>query len=64
MVVRRPADGAPSGEWVLFAYDPRFARRGVVPHAREWTATTTTEVACVLELARCFREIAAGRRPE
>lgn len=51
------------GEWVLFAYDPRTARRGVVPHAREWTATAPTEVECVQEMARCLREIAAGRWP-
>jgi hypothetical protein len=52
------------GEWHLFAYDPRSARRGVVPHAREWTAIATTEVGCVLELARCFREIVAERWPK
>ena len=31
---------------------------------REWTAIGETEVECVLAMARCLREIGAGRVPK
>ena len=31
--------------------------------SREWTAIGATEVDCLLEMARCLREIGAGRAP-
>jgi hypothetical protein len=37
---------------------PKVGRRD-----REWTATGQTEVECIREMARCLREIGAGRKP-
>ncbi len=47
-------------EWLLYAYHP--SERAVVGvRRREWTAIADTEEAVVREVARCLREIAAGR---
>ncbi len=32
--------------------------------SREWTAIGATEVDCLLEMARCLRELSAGRVPK
>jgi hypothetical protein len=48
--------------WEQWAYDPRDKPR-VGKRSREWTATGRTEVDCVREMARCLREIGAGRMP-
>lgn len=50
-------------EWLLYAYDP--SEKAVVGvRKREWTAIADTEEAVVREMARCLREIAAGRSPK
>lgn len=49
--------------WEQNAFDPA-ERLKVDLRSREWTATGETEVAVVRELARCLREISAGRVPE
>ena len=50
-------------EWLLYAFDP--SERPVVGiRQREWTAVAPTELEVVREMARCLREIAAGRAPK
>jgi hypothetical protein len=50
-------------EWVLYAYDP--SERPVVGlRQREWQAVADSELGVVREMARCLREIAAGRVPK
>jgi hypothetical protein len=48
--------------WSLYAFDP-----GKVPkvghRSREWTAAAATEEGVVREMARCLKEISAGRVP-
>ena len=48
--------------WLLHAYDR--AERPVVARKRLWTAIAESEQAVVREMARCLREINAGREPE
>ncbi len=46
----------------MYAFDP--SERPVVgKRSREWTAIGPTEEAVVREMARCLREIGAGRVP-
>lgn len=51
------------GSWEMYAFDqtekPKVGRR-----EREWTATGQTEEECIREMARCLREIGAGREPK
>jgi hypothetical protein len=62
--VGRPVDNRP-GEWTMYAFDTRErSRRGLGHRTQEWIATSTTEAGVVREMARCLREIAAGRWPE
>ena len=50
-------------EWLLYAFDP--AERPVSGHRkREWQAVAPTEEGVVREMARCLREISAGRVPK
>ena len=50
-------------EWLLYAFDPsERAKSGHRSH--EWTAIAESEEAVVREMARCLREIAAGRAPK
>lgn len=50
-------------EWQMYAFDP--SERPVVGRRkREWTAIAPTEERGVREMARCLREIAAGRVPK
>jgi hypothetical protein len=53
--------GAEHGE--QRAYDLR-ERPKIGKRSREWTAVGRTEVECVREMARCLREISAGRVPK
>ncbi len=46
----------------MYAFDPS-ERPMVGLRSREWTAVAATEEGVVLEMARCLREIAAGRVP-
>jgi len=63
----RPVRGQPSyhderREWVLYGFDPsRGPSSG--RHKREWQAVAPSEVEVVREMARCLREMAAGRVP-
>jgi hypothetical protein len=49
-------------EWLLYAFDPS-ERPVVVVRKREWTAIAPTELEVVREMARCLRELVAGRTP-
>ena len=46
--------------WSLYAFDPREVPK-VGLRSREWTAVARTELGAVREMARCLREIGAGR---
>lgn len=60
--IGRPSEHPERREWVMFAFDP--SERPVVGlRSREWTAVAKSEEAVVREMARCLREIAAGRVP-
>jgi hypothetical protein len=49
-------------EWTHYAFDPReVAKVGV--RSRERTAIGATEPQVLAEMARCFRELGAGRAP-
>ena len=48
--------------WAIYAFDPK-ERPKVGHRSREWTAAALTEERVVREMARCLREIAAGRVP-
>ncbi len=46
----------------MYAFDP--SERAIAgARSREWTTIGQTEVECLLEMARCLREISAGRAP-
>ena len=46
----------------MYAYDP--SERPVVGlRSRKWTAIAESEEAVVREMARCLRELGAGRTP-
>ena len=64
--VGRPSLHEERDEWQMYAFDP--SERPVVGvRSREWTATAPREVGqlgVVLEMARCLREISAGRVPK
>ena len=47
---------------VLYAYDQREVPK-VGVRSPEWTAVGATEVDVLLEMARCLRELGAGRVP-
>ncbi|MDP8904074.1 MAG: hypothetical protein M3N29_01945 [Chloroflexota bacterium] len=60
--VGRPAYHDERREWQMYAFDP--AERAVIgKRKREWTAVVQTEAGVVREMARCLRELAAGRVP-
>ena len=60
--VGRPSEHPERREWVMYAFDP--SERPKLGHrSREWTAIADSEEAVVREMARCLREIAAGRPP-
>jgi hypothetical protein len=60
--VGRPSYHDERHEWVIYGFD-QHERAVNGARSREWTAVGTTEVACLLETARCLRELAAGRVP-
>jgi hypothetical protein len=43
------------GRWQQYAFDRTETTLG--RRRREWTAVGTTEEACIVEMARCLREI-------
>jgi hypothetical protein len=47
----------------MYAFDPS-ERAKVGLRSREWTAVAPTEEGVVREMARCLREISAGRVPK
>ena len=49
-------------QWIQYAFDPS-EKAHVGARSREWTAVAPTEVGVVREMARCLREISAGRVP-
>ncbi|HVM29541.1 MAG TPA: hypothetical protein VM305_02040 [Candidatus Limnocylindrales bacterium] len=51
-----------SNPWEQYAYDPT-ERPKAGGRSREWTAVGRGEVDVVREMARCLREIGAGRAP-
>lgn len=50
-------------QWIQYAYDPSETLK-VGVHSREWEAVAQTEVGVVREMARCLREVSAGRVPK
>lgn len=46
----------------MYAYDTTEKAR-IGKRSREWTAVGMTQAECVREMARCLREIRAGRVP-
>jgi hypothetical protein len=46
----------------MYAFDQR-ERPSVGVRSREWTAVAETEAGVLREMARCLREIGAGRVP-
>lgn len=61
--VGRPSCHPERREWLLYAFDP--SERAVVGvRKRDGTAIADSEEAVVREMARCLREIAAGRVPK
>ena len=50
------------GQWAVYAYDTT-EKAQVGRRTREWTAVGATEAECLLEMARCLREIGLGRVP-
>ena len=49
-------------EWTQYAFDQRKVPK-VGVRSRECTAVGATEVECLLAMARCLRELCAGRVP-
>jgi len=60
--VGRPSYHDERREWTQYAFDQR-ERPSVGVRSREWTAIGPTELACLREMARCLREMGAGRVP-
>ncbi len=60
--VGRPSEHPERRGWIMYAFDPTERPR-VGLRSREWTAVAPTEVGVVREMARCLREIKAGRTP-
>jgi len=58
--VGRASEHPERGEWIQYAFDPK-ERPVIGLRSREWTAVAQTEVGVVREMARCLREINAGR---
>jgi len=46
----------------MYAYDTA-EKAEIGRRSREWTAVVESEVECVLEMARCMREISEGKVP-
>lgn len=61
--VGSPAFNEQRDEWSMYAFDPT-ERPKVGQRSREWTAVAPTEERVVIEMARCLREIGAGRVPK
>lgn len=61
--VGRPGYNPGRHIWEQYAFDPSERPR-VGLRSREWTAIGDTEEAVVREMARCLREIGAGRVPK
>jgi len=49
-------------QWAQYAFD-QTEKAHIGKRSREWTAVGKTEVECVREMARCLREVGAGRVP-
>jgi hypothetical protein len=60
--VGRPSYHDEPHEWTQYAFDQR-ERPSVGVRSREWTAVGATEVDVLREMARCLRELGAGRVP-
>jgi hypothetical protein len=56
-----PRRGA-GGEWSLYAYDTT-ERAHIDKRSRDWTAVHPTQEGVIREMARCLRELTAGRVP-
>lgn len=60
--IGRPSFHPERDEWLQCAFDPS-ERPKVGLRSREWTAVHPTQIGVVREMARCPREIRAGRPP-
>jgi hypothetical protein len=50
-------------QWALYAFDTT-EKAHIGRRSREWTAVAPSEERVILEMARCLREIGAGRAPK
>jgi hypothetical protein len=60
--VGRPSYYPERRKWQQYAFDS-FEAAKVGVRSKEWTVIGATEVECLLEMAGCLRELAAGRVP-
>jgi hypothetical protein len=60
--VGRPSYHDARHEWTPYAFDS-FEQPEVGLRSRERTAIGASELECLREMARCLREISAGRAP-
>jgi hypothetical protein len=61
--VGTPAFHERRNEWSLYAFDTT-EKAHIGKRSREWTAVHPTQEGVLREMARCVREIAAGRVPK
>ncbi len=60
--VGQPSHYSERGQWLQYAFDPS-ERPKVGLRSRAWEAVGTSELDAVREMARCLRDIRAGRVP-
>ncbi len=60
--VGRPSYHDERHEWAMYGWDRKEVPK-VGVRSKEWTAVGATEVECLREMARCLRELGAGRVP-
>jgi hypothetical protein len=61
--VGRPSRRDERSQWMMYAFHPS-ERPEMGARSREWTAGAQTELDVVRQMARCLREIRAGRAPK
>jgi hypothetical protein len=61
--VGRPSYHDERDEWTQYAFD-QHERPSVGVRSREWTVIGAAELEVLVEMARCIRELGAGRVPQ
>jgi len=62
--VGRPSFHEERNVWVQYAFDATERPRPGKPRKRDWKTEAPTQELCIRSMARCLREIAAGRVPK